>query len=270
MERVLLGCMRVLVGLSVGLWVCAAQAQPSASFEQLPEETEVSTPERQEQGAQPPGEEKASSAAELPPAEVPRPTQFELSDSSHISPSLPERAKAEFAGSPKSSSSLFLPPALPVYGSEVPPGYALQTRMNSGLFWGGLVTQLVFSGASLVYVSEYGTEQGRAWAVVPLVGPWVALAQRRFSCDAWEQEPESSAGVRQSLRDCERTAQGALEEVAFLSVLGVGQLVGTTLGLVGILDRKALWVREDLLGARLELDFWQVGAGGGMQARGRF
>ncbi len=134
--------------------------------------------------------------------------------------------------------------------------------MNTGLMVGGLVTFGTMYGISIGYGASQNFEQGLGAVAVPLLGPWLALAQRDFSCPF---DPSAAGAVA-----CQQKTVDEAATLAVLSGLGIGQMVGATLTVIGILDSEALWVRADALGARFTLDALSVAGGSGLQMRGVF
>jgi len=150
-----------------------------------------------------------------------------------------------------------------VYGDGPPPdGYVLEKKVNTGVIVGGLVTFGAMYGISIAYGASQNFEQGMGAVAVPLLGPWLALAQRNFSCPF---DP-SAAGAEA----CQQKTVDEAATLAVLSGLGIGQMVGATLTMIGVLDSKALWVRADAVGARFTVDSLGVVGGSGLQVRGVF
>ncbi|HSC86929.1 MAG TPA: hypothetical protein VLC09_06645, partial [Polyangiaceae bacterium] len=152
---------------------------------------------------------------------------------------------------------------LPIYGDgPPPPGYVVETQANSGLIIGGLVSFGTIYGASIIYGAANGFEQGLGALAVPILGPWLAVAGRDFSCDYALTEEAATA--------CQEKTIDEAATLAVLSGLGIGQLIGATFTLVGVLDRDALWVRADAVGARFRVDSMSVAAGSGVRVFGEF
>lgn len=112
------------------------------------------------------------------------------------------------------------------------------------MLWGGAATFVVAYGAAIGFGAANGFEQGLGLTAVPVLGPWLAMGGRDFTCE-----------IRVSTTSAEECQQKTVREaaaVAVLAGLGIGQLVGATLFAVGFLDRRHYWVRSDLLS--LDLD----------------
>lgn len=244
-------------GVFVGVSLLAPQlgAQTRAAF---PEEELVVT---QPAPPPPPRLSLAGSAGEPRDEKLePSPTEPVKSTSVERAPSAPLAPVV----APVGRGLAFRPPALPAYGDlPPPPGYVLEDRMNSGVFWTGLITFGAIYGASIVYGASQDFEQGLGYTVLPLVGPWLAVGQRSFSC--------SLELSQQSAEACQEAAVEEATSVVALSALGIGQALGATLALVGLFDRDQRWVRLDLQGASLTLDTMYVrGTGGGLILRGNY
>lgn len=157
----------------------------------------------------------------------------------------------------------FLPAALPVYGNlPAPPGYVLEERVNTGLVIGGAVTWGAMYAVSLGYAGSRGFDDGMGVVAVPLLGPWIAIGQRDFSCDF--------GLTTQAITQCQQKTIDQATTVIVLAGLGLGQMVGAALTVIGLLDSESLWVRSDLLNARWTLDAAPTVGGGELMMRGAF
>jgi hypothetical protein len=220
------------VALVVTLLSASAYAQ-SSSFPDLPEEGGASAPIPT---ATVPSSQTSPTVAAVTP--TPPPVSVLLQQSAPSQQSLPP-LPAAVAGEPALG---WLPPVLPyVDGAEVPAGYE---RRSSG----GTVTltagAIVFGGAYLGGLGVAGTESfknGTGWMVVPLVGPWLAIADRDLFCDSQALQVQ-----------CVDRAEQQLADVALLTGAGVLQAVGFTLALVGIASREEQLVRLDVDGVTVE------------------
>lgn len=134
--------------------------------------------------------------------------------------------------------------ALPAYeGFPPPPGYEPVSHPNRVMIWGGGATFVVAYGAAIAFGAGNGFEEGMGLTALPLLGPWLAIGERDFTCQI--RASTSSA------EECQQQTVTEAANVAILAGLGIGQLVGATLFAVGFLDRQHYWVRSDLL----SLDF---------------
>lgn len=138
----------------------------------------------------------------------------------------------------------------------------LEESVNTGLIVGGLVTFGTMYAVSIGYASSEGFEQGLGWVALPIFGPWIALAHRDFQCNVTLDID--------SAEECQTKVVDEAATLAVLAGLGIGQMVGGVLTLVGVLDRDALWVRQDVLGARLQLDMRPMNADLGLRLHGSF
>jgi len=115
---------------------------------------------------------------------------------------------------------------------------------------------------SVGYAGSRGFDEGLGVVAVPILGPWLAMGQRDFSCDFGL----TTAAITQ----CQEKTIDQATTVIVLAGLGLGQMVGAALTVVGILDRESLWVRSDLLNARWTFDGVPVAGGGQLLVRGAF
>jgi len=155
---------------------------------------------------------------------------------------------------------LFRPVALPAYGKfPPPPGYIEKKRFNGGLFGVGAAVFLTSYAIGAGYAGATGFQQGAGWVLLPVIGPFVAATQRNFDCGG---TPSTPAEVER----CQRQTISEAGAVAVLAGVGVGQLLGGSLLVAGLLDRSRIWVREDLVAVNV-----QVGPGAGfLRVSGRF
>jgi hypothetical protein len=128
-----------------------------------------------------------------------------------------------------------------VDGVEPPPGYVVKTYGHTPVVVGGLVLWIASYGAGLGYAASNGFEQGSAWMVAPVVGPWAAIASRDFGCPGVTGQVSSSA-----VNECVGNAVSEVETITLLAVDGLFQGVGMTLFIVGLATRHDMWVRADL------------------------
>jgi hypothetical protein len=153
---------------------------------------------------------------------------------------------------------LFRPVALPAYRDfPPPPGYIEKVRFNGGLIGIGASVFLTSYAMGIIYAASTGFKQGSGWVAAPVVGPFVAAAQRDFQC---------TASTPQQAEACQRETVSEAGAVAILAGIGMGHLVGASLLAAGFFDRSRVWVRSDLVAVNL-----QLGPQSGMlQVRGRF
>jgi hypothetical protein len=173
------------------------------------------------------------------------------------------------APAPVLPSGAFLPPVLPAYPKmDPPPGYVLKTYFNGALLGGGGLVLAVTWGSSIGYGASQDFDNGLGALAVPVLGPWMALGKRDFSCDV--RTTTDITGIEDSQNDVEACIANQTSTAGFLVGLGVGQLVGTALLTVGILDRRKRWVRMDIAGLQVDWDAVATPAFSGVSARGQF
>ncbi len=164
-------------------------------------------------------------AAEAPPPSAPPPVANPVS-------ALPAPATPS-ASDPR-------PPVLPYYdGMPVPPGYKVVTRPASGVITGGAAGLGASYGIALIFGAAHGFDNGGGWLAAPLVGPWLAIAERQYaSC---------SATVVSQARRCVDRAVKEVQYITFVTVDGIFQLASGFLLLAGFLSSKEELIRADLL-----------------------
>jgi hypothetical protein len=116
-------------------------------------------------------------------------------------------------------------------GMEVPEGYRVRRRRLKGLMVSGGVT----FGASYLYAfgsgASQGFENGETWLVLPVIGPFAALAARKLDkCDI--EVDDTTVVVEATKTDVERCFKDSLREALRLAVItadGVLQTVGASL-----------------------------------------
>jgi hypothetical protein len=123
--------------------------------------------------------------------------------------------------------------------------------------------------AAIAYASSQGFENGLGAVAVPVLGPWLAIGQRDFTC-AVNTTPSDVDMLEGSTAETQKCVASQTQTAAFLVGLGVGQLVGASLLTVGLLDRKRSWVRADLAGLTVDFDVVSSPQGGGIWAHGSF
>lgn len=163
----------------------------------------------------------------------------------------------------------FRPPLLPAYReAEPPPGYELRIKWNAPLLAGGGIVLGATYIMSMIYGAGKNFENGLGSLAVPIFGPWMALGARDFSCNV------NTDGTVSEIEDSQKKAEACIANqtatAGILVGLGVGQLVGTSLLTVGILDREKQWIRSDLLGIQARLDVALSPGWTGVTASGEF
>jgi len=120
----------------------------------------------------------------------------------------------------------------------VPPGYTVVERPAKGLTTGGVVGLSVSYAAAVIVGASQGFENGTGWLAVPLVGPWGAIATRKYECKA--------ASVAEARR-CVNNAVGEVQLVTFMAMDGLAQTAGALVTLAGLLSTQEELVRSDLV-----------------------
>ena len=166
----------------------------------------------------------------------------------------------------------FAPPLLPAYGKmESPPGYVEKSKWNVALLAGGGLVLAVTYGTAIGYGASQNFENGLGALAIPVLGPWMAMGQRNFTCEL----EQLTAGVdidefERSQAEAQACIANQTATAGFLVGLGVGQLVGASLLTVGLLDHKRQWVRMDLAGIEAQFDIVATRSWSGLTVRGRF
>lgn len=98
----------------------------------------------------------------------------------------------------------------------------------------------ILTGAYIAGLAVAGGDPSDASGsmAIPVVGPWIALGSRSFRCE-----------LDLTLESAERCQDETSREttlVASYAAIGVAQLLGASLLVIGILDRHESWVRQDL------------------------
>lgn len=158
------------------------------------------------------------------------------------------------------------PVLLPYRDLDPPPGYVEKHRFNGALLGGGgLVLGLTY-GASIIYGGAHKFENGLGGLAVPVIGPWIAIGGRDFTCDV----DTSLNGLDVSTKETQECVAAQTQTAAFLVGLGIGQFIGASLLTVGLLDRRRSWLRADLAGVQMEFDVSPWPGASGISARGTF
>jgi hypothetical protein len=143
-----------------------------------------------------------------------------------------------------------------------------RSRFNTALIGGGALVLGITYGAAIAYGGSQSFENGLGAVAVPVLGPWIAIGNRDFTCNV-DTDP-SLDGLESSTNETQACVANQTQTAAFLVGLGVGQLVGASLITVGLLDRKRSWVRADLAGMQVDFDVVAVPQLTGIVAQGTF
>ena len=144
-------------------------------------------------------------------------------------------------------------------GDPIPRGYHLEEQMRGGLVKAGIiVTAIPYAIAVFAAIgADYANKSG--WLVVPWVGPWLTLGQRRYPC----RVDEAGQGPSNSLK-----CVGEVFLMTGLILDGLVQVGGGALLLVGILNTKPVLVPDDQ--AKIHITPMNVGSGYGAGLTGVF
>jgi hypothetical protein len=132
------------------------------------------------------------------------------------------------------------PPVLPYRdGLPVPPGYEVVKRPATGLLAGGLVGLGVAYAGGVAFAAASGFDNGTGWLAAPIVGPWGAIAVRKYERCRTSTVAQAQACVRNAVKE--------VRIITFLAVDGVGQLAGGLVTLAGLLSTREELIRSDLV-----------------------
>ncbi|GEM_PF-1615232 len=254
----------LVMGTRLLAFVCSAQSAQAQSADRSSEAE--AAPLRARLVPRPAKAQTASGAPRAPAdSEVDRrPTQGPVTYSNPQS-----EGRGEQAAIVHRSGLISAPPVLPAWQNIVPPaGYVEDSRLNRTLLWtGGGLLALAYGGG-LIYASTQKFEDGLGALAIPVLGPWLALGKRKFDC---EFAVSSSVGeIEQSAASAQQCWTNEVKTSAFLTGLGVAQLVGSALLVVGILDKEKVWLRSDLADVRIQWDAQWGAETAGVRAWGSF
>jgi hypothetical protein len=154
------------------------------------------------------------------------------------------------------------PPLLPYEeGLPVPAGYQVVDRPVTGLVTGGVIGMVTSYGAGIIVGATQGFKNGTGWLVAPIVGPWAAIATRKYECAASSTVAEA--------RRCVNSAVGEVQLITFLAVDGIAQLATGFVTLAGLVSTRKALLRTDLMPAQVSVippgpghDGWAITARG--------
>jgi hypothetical protein len=134
----------------------------------------------------------------------------------------------------------------------------VETRsFNRSLLWSGGVLLVITYGISVGYTAAHSDEEGMGAMAVPILGPWLALGRRKFSCDIDAGLPSGVDGIgdiEDSAEDAQACWANQVKVGAIMTGLGVGQLVGAFMVTAGFIDQKRSWIRADLAEVSVRID----------------
>jgi hypothetical protein len=129
-------------------------------------------------------------------------------------------------------------------GAQIPAGYHLEKHRWRGLILGGLATLGAAYTYAFVSGAVNGFGNGEGWLILPVIGPWAALADRRSPCSFTQLESFEQAKpiVQQCLNDVQ--AEGV--RLTLIAFDGVMQVMGAGLLVAGLITYQTELVRDDL------------------------
>ncbi len=138
--------------------------------------------------------------------------------------------------------------------------------MNTGLAVGGAILFGVSYAVGIGYAASNGFSSGLGAVAVPLVGPFIAMGSRNLGCEV----PPIGLGVDPGaeVEACQQQLVSEGAALAALAGIGVAEVLGGGLFLIGLLDRDEAWVRLDVSGETLAVA--PVLRPGGFEIRGTF
>ncbi len=90
----------------------------------------------------------------------------------------------------------FRPVALPAYGAfPPPPGYIEKVQHNRGLVGVGAGVFLFSYAIGIAYAAATSFRQQSGWVAAPVVGPFIAAAQRDLDCEGTPLDAGRRGGV---------------------------------------------------------------------------
>jgi hypothetical protein len=132
------------------------------------------------------------------------------------------------------------PPVLPYYeGMPVPPGYDVVHKPASGLLTGGVVGLSISYGTAVIVGATQGFDNATGWLAVPLVGPWIAVAERDYE--------QCKTSTVQQARRCASKVVGEVQYITFVAVDGVFQIASALIILAGAVSARDELIRQDLV-----------------------
>lgn len=114
---------------------------------------------------------------------------------------------------------------------------------------------MVFGAAYAVglgFAASNGFEKGLGAVAVPFVGPFIAMGSRDLGCELPPIGLGTDPGAE--VESCQQKLVREGAALAALAGIGVAQLLGGGLFLIGIFDRDEAWIRLDVAGERLSLE----------------
>ncbi|HEV8245286.1 MAG TPA: hypothetical protein VGP93_05945, partial [Polyangiaceae bacterium] len=140
-------------------------------------------------------------------------------------------------------------------GQPIPQGYYLESGVRRGPVIAG---SIVLAVPYVFGVAFTDLDQERVWLIVPVIGPWVTMANTDYSCTT------SPTSASYSF-DCDTRRAGR----TLLILDGLMQATGAALLIYGIASPRERLVRQDLYRGLVVTPQFSA-SGGGILARGEF
>lgn len=120
-------------------------------------------------------------------------------------------------------------------GMPTPPGYHVEDRPRQGLVIAGAIVAGIPYFFSVMAATAANENNASGWLFVPVMGPWMTMGQRSYSCN-----DSGNQSTSQSLQ-----CVGDIFVVMGLIADGVMQAAGATLLIVGLAAGKPTLVRDE-------------------------
>ncbi len=159
----------------------------------------------------------------------------------------PPVAAAPPAPAPSPSPSQWHP------GDPVPPGYHVEDQPRRGLVVAGAIVLGIPYFFSAVAALSANSQNESGWLYAPVLGPWLTLGRRTYSCNAGGNNQTTSQSVG---------CVGDVFAVMGLVFDGIVQAAGGTLFLVGELATRPGLVRDEAALRVVPMRLGTVGSGG--------
>lgn len=149
-----------------------------------------------------------------------------------------------------SAASLQSPPLLPAFKKlPPPPGYVDFYRTNTPLVISGSITLGITYLVSVIQGATNNFKNGTGNLAVPILGPWLAIGSRDVDCKVVVSgDVRDPAELRKAANEATQCFTREAAAIAVMTGMGIGQLIGATLIVAGIIDRRHFYLREDVAG----------------------
>jgi hypothetical protein len=139
----------------------------------------------------------------------------------------------------------------------IPQGYRLESRVNTGLVYGGLAIWSAPYVTGLIAAAASGFSKGSGWLALPIVGPFVAMGGRTIDCSVINESTTGggSSNLNNVEEKCRESAIKEARVVALLTVDGLLQTTGAILSVAGFLSPNEFLLRNDVFPTDTKLSF---------------